>query len=103
MNKIIYSNFRIFLIVKQLKTSAFHYGFKSYENICVLHFMDNEIANEFAKLDKKRLFIELIKHENYLIVILIRIFSKDVINNDLCLLKDDNISYQRRSQHYGGN
>jgi len=47
---------------------AVNSGFKAYENLSVIHFTSGEIASEFSRLEKKRLFIELNRHDNYLIV-----------------------------------
>jgi hypothetical protein len=86
---------RISFIIKYLKITSFHYGFRAYENICILHFLNNEVSTEFAKLEKKRIFIEFSKHENYLIV---RIKSiKKKLNIFLFYLNkiDDHFSYKR--------
>lgn len=59
---------RISLIIKHLKLIATHSGFKSYENLSLIHFCDADVSAEFAKIEKNRLFVELNRHDDYLIV-----------------------------------
>jgi hypothetical protein len=63
---------RISLIIKHLKLLAIHSGFKSYENLSLIHFCDADVSAEFAKIEKNRLYVELNRHDDYLIVSLFR-------------------------------
>lgn len=54
--------------MKRIKLFAAQFGFRSYDDLFILNYATPELLSDFTKLEKNRLFIELNKQENYIVV-----------------------------------
>ncbi len=61
-------NLRVWLLLKRCEYLIQSYGFKSYEDLSIVSYSNNEQQAFFTKLEKNRLFIELKRQERMFIV-----------------------------------